>query len=747
MDEALKIDRRKFIKYTATIGGTAAFLPVLTSDSFATSIVPQEKLYWYNKPLLILQTVLREPDAATYDANAVVAYMKKTGSNTLIVNGGGIVDFFQNPLPAANINSFMGKRDILKEITTACRAAAIRVVARIDFRGVEEKIYNQFPEWFSVDHEQKPKQLTYTKPKLYSSCYTGYHRNEHAEEFIKYIMSHYDLDGIWHNSIGVQGLCYCKRCQESYKSATGKSIPLLASSSEDELDQYMSWKSTMADRHMERMKKTVKSFGEDKVYTAEVFSMFEAGQRINDGIDLYMARDHFDFLVSVAFLTENSEHIHYADLNYANTIIKFLKSMAPGKEAIILYGGNGTSHRYIMDPPVDLKVWLWQALAAGGRFWNCSFTGAHPAATHDRRNAFHQTNTYQFVKANEELLKQHVSVSNIGVYYSRATRLSFRNKSIEGDDFESFIKGIETVLIENHITHDFIADDQVSKERLQNYNVVILPNVRCLSDKEVSLLTEYVGNGGNILATYETSLYNVDGSKRNDFGLAEIFGCRFTGEKVNTRKDCYQFISDRAHPLVKPDSSETELLINAGHTLLCRPIAQAKKICTYVPMVHNQPPEKAWTNEWSQEFPTVLDNTFKKGKVIYFANQPDLVTYEMGHSDMRNLLLRSVKYLAGNSMVIETNAPESVHIGLTRSTHTPSEYIFSLVNTTSGPVRPIRTLLPVYGIEVKLNLGGKFLKYKVMKSAGESSVAFTNGRIELHLSKLDDFFALHLTMA
>ncbi len=148
----------------------------------------------------------------------------------------------------------------------------------------------------------------------------------------------------------------------------------------------MLWKSAMADQHMEKMKQTVKSFGADKVYTAEVFSMFDAGNRVSDGIDLYMARDHFDFLVSVAFLTENTENIHYADLNYANTIVKFLKSMAPQKEAIILYGGNGTSHRYIMDPPVDLKVWLWQALSAGGRFWNCSFTGSYPAATYDRQN-------------------------------------------------------------------------------------------------------------------------------------------------------------------------------------------------------------------------------------------------------------------------------------------------------------------------------------------------------------------------
>lgn len=693
----------------------------------------------------ILQTVLREPDALNYDAKAVVAYMEKTGCNTLVVNGGGIVDFFQNPLPAANINSFMGRNDILKEITEACHAAGIRVVARVDFRGVEEKIFKQFPQWFSIDQEQKPKQLTYTRPQLYSSCYTGYHRNEHAQEFIKYLISHYNIDGIWHNSIGVQGICYCIRCQESFKLASGEAIPA-ADATVEKLDRYMVWKSEMADKHMEKMKQTVKSFGDDKVYTAEVFSMFEAGNRINDGIDLYMARDHFDFLVSVAFLTENSEHIHYADLNYANTIIKFLKSMAPEKEAIILYGGNGTSHRYVMDPPTDLNVWLWQALAAGGRFWNCSFTGSHPGATHDRRTALHQTETYQFVKTNEKLLTQHAAVANVGVYYSRATRLSFRNKTEEGDAFEAFIKGVETVLIENHILHDFIADDQVSKERLERYKVVVLPNVRCLSERELSLLTAYVENGGNIVATYETSLYTAEGVKRKDFGLTNIFGCSFTGEKVNTRKDFYQVIADPSHFIVKPDSNETELLINAGHTLLCKTTGQAKQICTYNPVVHNQPPEKAWTTEWSREYPTVLENQYKKGKVIYFANQPDLITFEFGHPDVRNLLMRSIKYLAGNALFVETNAPESVHVGLTKSIQNDNNFIFSLVNTTSGPVRPLRSLLPVYDLRVKLNLKGKLKTHKILRSQAQASVISTNGVVELKLDKVEDFFAVHLTM-
>ena len=228
--------------------------------------------------------------------------------------------------------------------------------------------------------------------------------------------------------------------------------------------------------------------------------------------------------------------------------------------------------------------------------------------------------------------------------------------------------------------------------------------------------------------------------------LSDVFGCKFTGEKVNTRKDFYQVIADPSHAVVMPDSKETKLFINAGYTLICKASANAKKICTYNPIVHNQPPEKAWTNEWEREYPTVLENQYLNGKVIYFANQPDLITYEFAHPDVRNLLARSIRYLAQNSIPLETNAPESVHAGLTQSLRNPKQFIFSLVNTTSGPVRPLRNLLPVFDIQTKLNLGNKLRRYKILRSTPEATVRNINGSVQITVKRLDDYFSVQIEM-
>lgn len=745
---ASNLHRREFLRYSSVIAGGLTVSPLFGQVSIPNDFQGGAELFWYQKPLRIMHTVLREIDGKNYDANAVVDYLTKGGYNTLCVNAGGIVDFFQNPLPAANVNRMMGNRDILKEITTACQKAGIKVIARIDFRGVEEHVYQKFPDWFKKDASKNPAKTTYTKPVLYESCYSGQYRNEYANEFVHYVMKNYAVDGIWHNSPGFNGICYCGRCQQAFSAFSGTEIPVAGAASDKELDQYMSWKAQAADLYMDRIKKTVKSFGDDKAYTAEVFSIYGIGQRIDSGIDLNSARKHFDILVSVAFLTENGqgEHFPYEDLNYGSTIIKFLKSMVPETEAVVMYGGNGTTHRLVMDPPLDLKVWMWEILSAGGRFWNCYFTNV-PTQTHDNRNAFNETEAYQFVKANEELLVQHIPVANVGIYYSNPTRIFYRHKTIEGDSFGAEIRGAESVLMENHIPHDFILDDQVSKERLQKYKLVILPNVRCMSEKELDVLKSYVRDGGNLIATYATSLCDAGGKERAEFGLSELFGVHYAGKKENTRKDNYQYIFDKKHPIVEPDSSKTELLFNAGHTALTKPGNKTKIICTWVPTIQNQPPDKSWVSEFSTEFPTIVENKYGKGKVFYFANQPDLLSYETGHPDPRNLLERTIRYLAGPDIPLETNAPSSVHIGLTESIIKRGQYNLTLVNTTSGSFRPIRELVPVHDIRIRLRLDGKAVgRCKVLRSQAACRIKSVGNNLELHIPKLEDFCAIHIQM-
>ena len=80
--------------------------------------------YWYQEQVRILQTVLREKDAAQYDAAAVVRYMKETDSNCLVVNAGGVMDFFPNKTELGRPGRFLGSQDILKSLVKECHESA-----------------------------------------------------------------------------------------------------------------------------------------------------------------------------------------------------------------------------------------------------------------------------------------------------------------------------------------------------------------------------------------------------------------------------------------------------------------------------------------------------------------------------------------------------------------------------------------------------------------------------------------------
>lgn len=93
------LNRRNFIYHSSMITGGMILSPLLGQATLVGDIQDDNKLSWYQKPLRIMHTVLRESDAKEYDAAAVVRYLQKDGCNALCVNAGGIVDFFKIHCP------------------------------------------------------------------------------------------------------------------------------------------------------------------------------------------------------------------------------------------------------------------------------------------------------------------------------------------------------------------------------------------------------------------------------------------------------------------------------------------------------------------------------------------------------------------------------------------------------------------------------------------------------------------------
>jgi hypothetical protein len=249
--------------------------------------------YWYQKPLRILETLLREPDVIGYDAQAVVAYMEQIHANCLIVNGGGVVDFFRHYLPTANPNPFMTDEDILKDLCAACHAS-IKVMARVDFRGVDRKIYELHPDWFAVDAEGKPilwPDADAPEP-LYAACHNSYYANELAVQFIDTLFEKYDLDGIYEEALSCPEVCHCRRCTTRYRAETGQDLPRSFEMENRDFDsypetEYERWERNCAEERQQKLRAAVKKHGVDKAYAAEPHDSVSSATALDFVVETY----------------------------------------------------------------------------------------------------------------------------------------------------------------------------------------------------------------------------------------------------------------------------------------------------------------------------------------------------------------------------------------------------------------------------------------------------------------------------
>jgi len=293
---------------------------------------------------------------------------------------------------------------------------------------------------------------------------------------------------------------------------------------------------------------------------------------------------------------------------------------------------------------------------------------------------------------------------------------------------------------EAHYQYGFVSDHNLTIEQLEKYKVLIMPNVAAISDDHAQIIEEWIEQGGKLIATYQTSLFDEKGKARSNFAFNKAFGVSFTGEAVNTNKDFYQKIITRNE--ISKGFELTELLHNAGNTLMTDAAEEAVIVTGYLPQINNQPPENAYPKNWNSDHPIVVMHDHGKGQVVYFANEVAKLNYTVGHPDYHELLVNSINALLGKHEVLMTNAPSSVHIYLNRSTKDTSTYQLALVNTTSGSQRPLRDLVPVSTINIELPHNIK--SYTPLVKYSDTEIIVEGNRITIN--NLNEFYSLKMKL-
>lgn len=287
------------------------------------------------------------------------------------------------------------------------------------------------------------------------------------------------------------------------------------------------------------------------------------------------------------------------------------------------------------------------------------------------------------------MVKQHrpMITADTALYYSSAARVGEGITTgimspDSGNPVMHEVLGTSIILTQAHVP--FCAVTSAAKD-YTGIRTLILNNVRYMSRRENERLRAFVQDGGTLIATGLTSLYEMDGSTSGDFGLADVFGVSFTG-RFAKRFHYLSFVdrhwlvaSHAAGPLVVAKDAQVIARINEP---LFDPDA-AKYMS-----IHSNPPGAL------TDYAALTVNPFGSGRCIYLS-APVLALQHNAQQVFGAWLMRE---FAPSAMIVETNAPACVEITVSRST-TATAYLIGLVNYQKELPN-----IPVHDLVLKLRL-------------------------------------------
>src|SRR5581483_5028022 len=141
------------------------------------------------------------------------------------------------------------------------------------------------------------------------------------------------------------------------------------------------------------------------------------------------------------------------------------------------------------------------------------------------------------------------TITDVAVVMGQRTQRFYRSAEL-GDPMMN-IHGIYYALLEGRLLFDFLHEEDLVTDKVKKYKTLILPNIALLSDAECSAIAAFARNGGSVMASFETSLFDEKNRRRSDFGLSELFGIHVAGERRTRIGNGFMGrIERRDHPLL-----------------------------------------------------------------------------------------------------------------------------------------------------------------------------------------------------
>jgi Hypothetical glycosyl hydrolase 6 len=708
--------RRNFLKMAAVLPLTASLGGLRSIEASAQTT--QTAVPWYQRTYRWGQINLNELDPQHFDLTWWRGYWQRSQTQGLVVNAGGIVAYYPSKEPLQHQAKYLNGADLYGDLTRAAHADGLAVFARMDCGSAFTPFYQQHPDWFAVNAAGEPYRTGSEADGnvLYTTCINGPYYDQYIPSLLREIIAHEKPEGFTDNhwaGLGRDSMCYCNYCKSKFHQFSGKDLPRVRNWDDPVYRQWIEWSYQRRLEIWDLFTSTTKAAGGPTCIWSGMLSgnFVEGAETFRDMRELCRRADIL--MMDHQARTRDGCFQENGDTGKRVHGLGGWDKLAP--ESMATYGPRKAAR-----PIPEVRMWMVDGIAGNIQPW-----WHHVGGYQEDRRQFQVVEPFfRWYAGHQQYLVNRQPIATVGVVYSQ------RNFEWYGRDHANVValapyEGMIQALIRARIPYLPIHADDVEQDA-SRLSVLVLPNLAAMSTPQVEAIRKFVSNGGSIVATGETSLYDDFGDRKTDFALADVLGVHYTGKRYGPKDpaalqhtylrltpDVGQDVegprhgdepakSAPRHPTLRGFEA-TNIVTFGGVLPEVKPLPGTTVLLTLVPEFPVFPPEESWMRVPRTEIPGLVVREQGSARIAYLPADLDR-RYEQGNiPDHGDLLANLVRWASGENIPLAVKGPGLIDCHLYQQ---KGRVVLHLVNLTSAGTwrMPVEELIPVGPLTVKVKL-------------------------------------------
>jgi len=254
-------------------------------------------------------------------------------------------------------------------------------------------------------------------------------------------------------------------------------------------------------------------------------------------------------------------------------------------------------------------------------------------------------------------------------------------------DYRAALNGAITMLIQSGVPFDFITE--INIDEISKYKLVVMPSVTCVSAETASKITDFVKNGGTVIADGELGMFDpVSQKMKSKSVFSELMGAIHKGYIRYHDFDYFSFMgnsncSDKAEYIPVP-FHVFDLATQNDVTVIAK--AYAPLAGRYVARPDN--PDR----------PLIVCRKEGKGRIYYISATFFEFYQNYGIREYRQFIYDIIKKLAKPPVSLDKENSGTIEITARKSISGGGVMLVHLLNYSGALTRPIEKNVSLYNV-------------------------------------------------